>query len=160
MTGIVWALLGAAVAVVLSGVGSAIGVGRAGQASAGLLSKDPTKFGSVLLLQLLPATQGLYGFVIGFMVFIQTGIMGSAVAVSKEMGLAYFMLCLPIAIVGLGSAIMQSAVAVGGINLVGKQDKQMGRAMTMAVLVEIFAIFAFIISFLGVMMIGGYFKGL
>lgn len=160
MTGIVWALLGAAIAVVLSGIGSAIGVGRAGQASAGLLSKDPSKFGSVLLLQLLPATQGLYGFVIGFMVFIQTGVMGSATALTKEMGLAYFMLCLPIAIVGLGSAIMQSAVAVGGINLVGKQDKQMGRAMTMAVLVEIFAIFAFIISFLGVMMIGGYFKGL
>lgn len=157
MTGIVWALLGAAVAVVLSGVGSAIGVGRAGQASAGLLSKDPTKFGSVLLLQLLPATQGLYGFVIGFMVFIQTGIMGSAVVLTKEAGLAYFMLCLPIALVGLGSAIMQSAVAIGGINLVGKQDKQMGHAMTMAVLVEIFAIFAFIISFLGVMMIGKYF---
>ena len=157
MKGIVWALLGAAIAVVLSGIGSAVGVGRAGQASAGLLSKDPTKFGSVLLLQLLPATQGLYGFVIGFMVFIQTGIMGSAVVLTKEAGLAYFMLCLPIALVGLGSAIMQSAVAIGGINLVGKQDKQMGHAMTMAVLVEIFAIFAFIISFLGVMMIGKYF---
>ncbi len=157
MTGIVWALLGAAIAVVLSGIGSAVGVGRAGQASAGLLSKDPTKFGSVLLLQLLPATQGLYGFVIGFMVFIQTGIMGSAVVLTKEAGLAYFMLCLPIALVGLGSAIMQSAVAIGDINLVGKQDKQMGHAMTMAVLVEIFAIFAFIISFLGVMMIGKYF---
>ena len=157
MTGIVWALLGAAISVVLSGIGSAVGVGRAGQASAGLLSKDPTKFGSVLLLQLLPATQGLYGFVIGFMVFIQTGIMGSAVVLTKEAGLAYFMLCLPIALVGLGSAIMQSAVAIGGINLVGKQDKQMGHAMTMAVLVEIFAIFAFIISFLGVMMIGKYF---
>ena len=157
MTGIVWAVLGAAIAVVLSGIGSAIGVGRAGQASAGLLSKDPTKFGSVLLLQLLPATQGLYGFVIGFMVFIRTGIMGSAVVLTKEMGLAYFMLCLPIALVGLGSAIMQSAVAIGGINLIGKQDKQMGHAMTMAVLVEIFAIFAFIISFLGVMMINGYF---
>ena len=157
MTGIVWELLGAAIAVVLSGIGSAVGVGRAGQASAGLLSKDPTKFGSVLLLQLLPATQGLYGFVIGFMVFIQTGIMGSAVVLTKEAGLAYFMLCLPIALVGLGSAIMQSAVAIGGINLVGKQDKQMGHAMTMAVLVEIFAIFAFIISFLGVMMIGKYF---
>ena len=157
MTGIVWALLGAAIAVVLSGIGSAIGVGRAGQASAGLLSKDPTKFGSVLLLQLLPATQGLYGFVIGFMVFIRSGIMGSAVVLTKEMGLAYFMLCLPIALVGLGSAIMQSAVAIGGINLIGKQDKQMGHAMTMAVLVEIFAIFAFIISFLGVMMINGYF---
>lgn len=150
-TGTVWALIGAAVAVVLSGVGSAIGVGRAGQASAGLLSKDPSKFGSVLLLQLLPATQGLYGFVVGFMVFIQTGLLGSLKVLSTATGLAYFALCLPIALVGLGSAIMQSAVAVGGINLVGKQDKQMGHAMTMAVLVEIFAIFAFIISFLGVM---------
>ena len=46
--GMFWALLGAAVAVVFSGIGSAIGVGRAGQASAGLLSKDPAKFGSVL----------------------------------------------------------------------------------------------------------------
>ena len=150
-TGPVWALMGAAVAVVLSGIGSAIGVGRAGQASAGLLSKDPTKFGSVLLLQLLPATQGLYGFVVGFMIFIQTGVLGTLKTLSTATGLAYFALCLPIALVGLGSAVMQSAVAVGGINLVGKQDKEMGHAMTMAVLVEIFAIFAFIISFLGVM---------
>ena len=150
-TGTVWALMGAAVAVVLSGIGSAIGVGRAGQASAGLLSKDPTKFGSVLLLQLLPATQGLYGFVVGFMIFIQTGVLGTLKTLSTATGLAYFALCLPIALVGLGSAVMQSAVAEGGINLVGKQDKEMGHAMTMAVLVEIFAIFAFIISFLGVM---------
>ncbi len=150
-TGTVWALMGAAVAVVLSGIGSAIGVGRAGQASAGLLSKDPTKFGSMLLLQLLPATQGLYGFVVGFMIFIQTGVLGALKTLSTATGLAYFALCLPIALVGLGSAVMQSAVAVGGINLVGKQDKEMGHAMTMAVLVEIFAIFAFIISFLGVM---------
>ena len=152
--GMFYALLGAAIAVVFSGIGSAIGVGRAGQASAGLLSKDPSKFGSVLLLQLLPATQGLYGFVIAFMVFIQTNLMGSsAAALTVAEGLSYLALCLPIAFVGLGSAIMQGMVAVGGINLVGKQDGQMGRAMTMAVLVEIFAIFAFIISFIGVMTI-------
>lgn len=152
--GMFWALLGAAAAVVFSGVGSAIGVGRAGQAASGLLSKDPSKFGTVLLLQLLPATQGLYGFVIGFMVFIQTKLLGGGPAdLSTATGLAYFALCLPIALVGLGSAIMQGAVAVGGINLVGKQDKQLGHAMTMAVLVEIFAIFAFIISFIGVMSI-------
>ena len=151
--GVVWALMGAAIAVVLSGIGSAIGVGRAGQASAGLLSKDPSKFGSVLLLQLLPATQGLYGFVIGFMVLIQVKVLGGGgpVVLTKTAGLSYFALCLPIAFVGLGSAILQGMVAVGGINLVGKQDKQMGHAMTMAVLVEIFAIFAFIVSFLGVM---------
>lgn len=149
--GVIWALAGAVIAVVLSGIGSAIGVGRAGQASAGLLSKDPSKFGSVLLLQLLPATQGLYGFVIGFMVLINVGVMGTPVALTKAAGISFFALCMPIAIVGLASAILQGMVAIGGINLVGKQDKQMGHAMTMAVLVEIFAIFAFIISFLGVM---------
>lgn len=151
--GMFWALLGAAVAVVFSGIGSAIGVGRAGQASAGLLSKDPSKFGSVLVLQLLPATQGLYGFVIGFMVFMKTGIMTNPVDLTTAQGLSFLALSLPIAFVGLGSAIMQGAVAVGGINMIGKQDKMMGRAMTMAVLVEIFAIFAFVISFVGVMYI-------
>ena len=151
MSGMVWAMIGAACAMVFAGVGSAIGVGRAGQAASGLLSKDPTKFGSVLVLQLLPATQGLYGFVIAFMVFVKTGFMGSPINLTTAQGLQMFVLCLPIALVGLGSAIMQSSVVIGGINLVGKQDKQFGRAMTMAALVEIFAIFAFIISFIGVM---------
>lgn len=143
-----WALLGAAVAVIFAGIGSAIGVGRAGQAATGLLSKDPTKFGNVLVLQLLPATQGLYGFVVGFLLFL---LKAQTPDMSTAMGMSYFALCLPIAFVGLGSAIMQGSVAVGGINLIGKQDKQFGKAMTMAVLVEIFAIFSFIVSFIGIL---------
>lgn len=150
--GTFWAILGAAIAVIFSGIGSAIGVGRAGQASAGLLSKDPSKFGNVLILQLLPATQGLYGFVVGFIVFL-FGVMNADVGMATGMGLTVFALCLPIAFVGLVSAIMQGNVAVGGINLIGKQGKELGHAMTMAVLVEIFAIFAFIISFIGVLTI-------
>ncbi len=148
--GTVWAMIGASLAVILSGIGSSIGVGRAGQASAGLLSKDPSKFGNVLILQLLPATQALYGFVVGFIVFL-FGIMTANTAIDTTKGLTVFVLCLPIAVVGLISAIMQGKVAVGGINLIGKQSKELGHAMTMAVLVEIFAIFAFIISFIGVL---------
>ena len=52
--GIVYALLGAAVAVFLSGAGSAIGVGIAGQAASGVVSEDPSKFAKVLIMQLLP----------------------------------------------------------------------------------------------------------
>lgn len=151
-----YAFLGAAIAVILSGIGSSIGVGRAGQAATGLLSKDPSKFGNTLLLQLLPATQGLYGFVIAFIVvFVRINVLGGAnmTVLTSAQGLGMLALCMPIAFVGLGSAIMQGNVAVGGINLIGKQDKQIGRAMTMAVLVEIFAIFSFIVSFLGVMFI-------
>lgn len=146
------AFLGAALAVIVAGIGSCIGVGRAGQASAGLLSKDPSKFGSVLVLQLLPATQGMYGFVIGFMVFMRMGVLGSPVDITMAQGMAMLLFCLPIAIIGFVSAIFQGKVAIGGINLVGKQEGQMGHAMTMTVLVEIFAILSFAISFLGVML--------
>ena len=56
------AVLGAALAAILSGMGSAKGVGLVGQAGAGVITEDPTKFGKVLILQILPGTQGLYGF--------------------------------------------------------------------------------------------------
>lgn len=57
MSGIVFALLGVAVAVILAGMGSAYGVGVAGQAAAGVVTEDPDKFAKVLLLQLLPGTR-------------------------------------------------------------------------------------------------------
>jgi V/A-type H+-transporting ATPase subunit K len=62
LSGLTLAILGAAFAVVLGGIGSAIGVGLAGQASSGVMSEDPDKFGSLLLLVALPGTQGIYGF--------------------------------------------------------------------------------------------------
>ncbi len=148
-----YALLGAAIAVLLSGIGSAIGVGRAGQAASALLGKQPDKFSNLMILQLMPATQGLYGFVVGFMVLFKLGALGTMTAIDVATGWIIFAYCLPIAFVGLGSAIMQGNVVIGCIGLVGKQDKQFGHAMVMVVLVEIFAIFAFIISFLGVMLL-------
>ena len=61
LNGQVLALAGAAIAATLGGIGSALGVGVAGQAAAGVVSEDPNKFGQVLLLQALPGTQGIYG---------------------------------------------------------------------------------------------------
>ena len=59
--GFALAILGAAVAALFAGIGSAKGVGIVGQAAAGVVSVDPSKFSKVLILQLLPGTQGLYG---------------------------------------------------------------------------------------------------
>lgn len=148
-----YALLGAALAVLIAGIGSAIGVGRSGQAASALLSKQPDKFSNAMILQLMPATQGLYGFVVGFMVLVRLGALGTMTPIDAATGWIMFAYCLPIAFVGLGSAIMQGNVVIGCIGLIGKQDKQFGHAMVMIVLVEIFAIFAFIISFLGVMLL-------
>ena len=55
--GMVYALLGAAVAVFLAGAGSAIGVGIAGQEASVVVTEDPSKFAKVLIMQLLP---GMY----------------------------------------------------------------------------------------------------
>ena len=75
MSGIVWALLGAAISVALAGIGSAIGVGTAGRAAAGVVTEDPDKFAKVLLLQLLPGTQGIYGLLVAFLALSKVGIL-------------------------------------------------------------------------------------
>lgn len=86
--GIVYALLGAAVAVLFAGAGSAIGVGIAGQAAAGVVTEDPSKFAKVLIIQLLPGTQGLYGLLVGFITLSKIGILGGgALDVSVSSGL-------------------------------------------------------------------------
>lgn len=146
-------LFGAALAALLAGCGSAIGVGIAGQAAAGVTSEDPDKFSKCLPLQLLPGTQGIYGLIIAFIVFTKIGIFGGTVKpsdITKEMGLGIFASCLPMAIVGLVSAYYQGRVAASGIAMVGKRGELSGKGITLAVMVETYAILALLISFLGI----------
>ena len=149
MSGIVWALLGAAISVALAGIGSAIGVGTAGRAAAGVVTEDPDKFAKVLLLQLLPGTQGIYGLLVAFLALSKVGILGGGVAdISLETGLMIFVACLPIAIAGLLSAIHQGKTSVASIGIVAK--KPFGKAMLFPAMVETYAILALLISILAV----------
>ena len=50
----------------------------AGEAAAGVITEDPNKFGKVLLLQLLPGTQGIYGLLVAFLTLSQIGVIGAA----------------------------------------------------------------------------------
>ena len=150
--GLALAILGAALAVILAGCGSAKGVGLAGQAAAGLLSEDPSMFGKVLILQLLPGTQGLYGFLIAILVLVNVGVLGgSPVELSWQQGMYCLVACLPIAFAGLVSAIHQGKVASAGVSLIAKKPDQVGKAITMASLVEFYAILPFLISLLAVL---------
>ena len=76
--GLAIGFLGAALACGLSCAGSARGCGTAGEAGAGLLSQDPSKSGKVMVLQLLPGTQGLYGLVVWFFALISRALRPSA----------------------------------------------------------------------------------
>ena len=142
------ALVGAALATFMAGIGSARGVGMVGEATAGLLSEDPEKFGKALILQALPMTQGLYGFVTGFLILVKIGIFGGVAELTVSQGAYYLMAALPIAIVGYYSAIKQARVATAGINLIAKRPDEVGKAITSAALVETYAIFAVLVSLL------------
>nr|WP_317283357.1 V-type ATP synthase subunit K [uncultured Sellimonas sp.] len=149
--GIVYALLGAAVAVFLAGAGSAIGVGTAGQAAAGVVTEDPGKFAKVLIMQLLPGTQGIYGLLVGFITLSKIGLLGGTVAdIDVKTGLLILAACLPIGIVGLISAIHQGKTSAAAIGIVAKKPEQFGKAMLFPAMVETYAILALLISILAV----------
>ena len=152
--GTVLALFGAALATILAGIGSAKGVGMACETGMGVLSEDPSKFGKLLVLELLPGTQGLYGFIVSFMVMLNIGILGGDMNLTTMQGGLYLAACLPIAIGGLISGIAQGRAAVAGISLVAKREQEFSKAMVSVTLVEIYALLAFLVSLLSVIAIG------
>lgn len=152
--GLSFAILGAALAACMAGAGSAIGVGIAGQAAAGVVTEDPNKFSKVLVLQLLPGTQGIYGLLIAFICLSQVGVIGEPVEISFAKGFMYFCACLPMAIAGLVSAKYQGKAAVSCIGLVAKKPDQFGKAMIFPAMVETYAILALLISLLAIMGVG------
>ncbi len=114
MNGLVLAVFAAVIATVLAGIGSAKGVGGAGQASMGVLSEDPSKFGKMLVLTLLPGTQGLYGFIVGFLIVANCGVLGGDIP-DLAHGFAFLAAACAIGIGGLVSGIEQGKTAVSGI---------------------------------------------
>ena len=162
--GVVIAIVGAALATILAGIGSALGVAMGGQAAAGVVSEDPSQFAKVLILQLLPGTQGIYGLLVTFILLSQIGLLGGNIAdLSVKQGWAFLVACLPIAIVGLISAIFQGKTSVASTSQSveekepeeeqlqwAEDDVLRGKAMLFPAMVETYAILALLISILAV----------
>ena len=82
-SGLAIGLLGAGLAACMAGAGSAVGTGIAGEAGAGLITEDPSKFGKAMILQVIPGTQGLYGLVVFFVAIMNMGLLdGTALNLS------------------------------------------------------------------------------
>lgn len=141
--GMFFAILGMATATIFSGIGSAKGVGMTGEAAAALTTSQPEKFGQALILQLLPGTQGLYGFVIAFLIF--TNLSSDLTLIQ---GFGYLGASLPIAFTGLFSGIAQGKVAAAGIQILAKKPEHSTKGIIYAAMVETYAILGFVISFL------------
>ena len=143
------AIAGAVVAALFAGIGSAKGVGIVGEAASGVVSVDPSKFSKVLILQLLPGTQGLYGLLTAILMLSRIGVLGGgAVDLTVAQGLMFLAAGMPIGIVGLFSGIAQGKAAAAGVGIVAKKPEHSMKGVIMAAMVETYAILALLISIL------------
>ena len=140
------AMVGIALCVLLCGIGSCLGLYKTSTAAAGILSEDPKKFGKVIVLVLLPATQGIYGFIIGI---IASGSLQQAMP--PELGWAMLGSVLPMTFSGIASAYLQGKSAVNCIYAVGKQESLSGKLIVYPGMIEFYAILGLIIS---IMLVG------
>lgn len=150
MTGNAWALLGAGLAAIGGGVGSAIGITIAAKLASGVLSEDPEKFGRLLVLVVLPGTQGIYGFATAILVGAFFGFLtpGAVVNLSAAKGFSIFLAAMPVAVVGLISAIYQGLTAASGVTFVAKKPEEAGKAFVLPALVETYAVLALVATIL------------
>ena len=147
--GLGFAILGAALTAGLCCIGSAKGTGIAGEAGNGLLCEDPSAFGKVMILQVIPGTQGLYGLVVWFFAILQMGVFsGTAASLSVADGLRVAAACLPMAIGGGISAPAQGRVAATAINLMAKRPNDWAKGIILCITVEFYAILSLLASFL------------
>lgn len=137
------AMVGIALCVLLCGVGSSLGLYKTGSAAAGVLGEDPKKFGKVLVLVLLPATQGIYGFIIAL---IASGALDSGMAAAQ--GWSVVGAVIPMALSGLVTGIFQGKSSANCIYAVGKQESLGGKLIIYPAMIEFYAILGLIISIL------------
>lgn len=145
MEGIQWALLGGSLAAAGGAIGSSIGVARAAQVGTGVLSEEPDKFGSVLILTVLPGTQGFYGFITAMLVWVFFNL-STAPVISVGTGLNVFAACVVVALGELVSAIGQGWASQAAIQLIARRGEQIGKAVIFPALVETYAVTSLVIG--------------
>ena len=125
------------------GCGSAIGLYKTGQAGAGVLAEYPKKFSKVLILVVLPATNGIYGFVLAILA------QGSLAGIETvEQGWRLFGSLLPLTITGFVAAIYQAKCSVASIYAVAKDDALSGKLILFPAMIETYTLLALVSSIL------------
>ncbi|HPA61337.1 MAG TPA: V-type ATP synthase subunit K, partial [Clostridia bacterium] len=139
--GQILAFAAAALSTLIAGYGSAKAVGLAGQTSAGVSSENPEVNSKLMVLQILPGTQGIYGFLIAVIILVNTGALsGNLKDVDLLQGVMLLVAILPVVVVGYLSTIHQAKVASAGMLMVGQHPDMSGKAITMTVMVETYAV--------------------
>ena len=134
-------MVGPAIALGLSAIGSSIGCGIAGMASHAVMSRVEEGHGKFIAMSAMPSSQIIYGFILMLLMknAIQAGELSpiSAIAIGLFSGFAIMI-----------SAIFQGKCAASGIQASAKQPAIMGKCFAALGIIESFALFAFVFAYL------------
>jgi len=147
--GMTLALVGAGLAALMAGIGSAIGIGIAGRSATGVLSEKPERYGQMFIMVVLPGTQGFYGFLAAFIVMLKMNFFGTGgvLSINVQLGWQILAACLPVALAGMMSAIHQGKVCAGGILMTAKRPEMAFKAgVVYAVMVEVYAVLGLLVT--------------
>jgi len=149
MDPVILVFAGATTAALLGFIGSTLGMGWAGRSGVAVTTEKPELFGKILLMQALPGSQGIYGLVGAFLILNFAGLLGGGeISLTLAEGWQYFIVGLPIGVSGLLSGMYQGSLAANGIVMIGKDESLTARAIVFAAMVETWAIFGILVSFI------------
>jgi V/A-type H+-transporting ATPase subunit K len=145
-------IAGCAIAVIIAGIGSAIGLTLAGVSAVATTAEKPNLFGKCLVLQVLPMTQSVYGLLTAILLMLGAGLLGGGTAKAGLManpvvGIGAVLIGLIVGLTGL-SAINQGIVASASISAVGRNPDVAARGIIYTVMPETIAIFGLLVGIL------------
>lgn len=157
MDPLIWICIAIGLAVGIPGIMSALAVGTAGVAAAGITSEQPERFGNLFVLQILPGTQGFYGFIAGVLIMIGTGILGGGAGalegLPENIGIIALAASIPAILQGF-TAFWQSKVASACCGTIAERPETFGNCVVYTVMPETYAILGFLASFLLMISVG------
>lgn len=133
-------------AAMIPGLVSAMSVHMVGVAAAAVTAEDPKKWSKLFVLEVLPGTQGFYGFIAGMLLMVGSGLFGGALK-AGVLGAAALVAMVPAILQGF-TAYYQGRVCVAGVSAVAKRPEAFTPSVIYAVMVETYAILGFIATFL------------
>ncbi len=150
----VWVALAAGLAIGIPGIMSGMGVGIAGVAAAAVAAEDPKKAYKAFVFQVLPGTQGIYGFVAGFLIIISTNLgTGGAVEIPAGVGLVVLAAAVPAMLQGF-TAYPQGLAASASISAYARRPEVFAQGLMYTVMVELYAILGLLATILMLAFIG------
>jgi V/A-type H+-transporting ATPase subunit K len=140
-------VLGCAIAIGLAGISSAIGLALAGSSAVAVTAEKPDLFGKLLVLQVLPMTQSVYGLLTAILLMMGVGLLGGTPGATQLQGMGALWIGLAVGLTGI-SAINQGMVASSSISAVGRNPDVAARGIIFTVMPETIAIFGLLVGIL------------